>query len=247
MSYEILKKHRQVWERKKILQHLYIGWYKLILNNMNGHGPALEIGGGGGNFKEFFPDLISSDYTFCPWLDLNLDAHALPFQTNSLADIVVIDVLHHLARPALFIEEAQRVLRQNGRLIMLEPCISPVSFLIYNYLHQEDVDFSVDVLSKEMQWTKERKNPFEGNMAIPSRMFVREPDRFREQFPDFKIIRTTLSDFFVYPLSGGFEHPSLIPLSALSFLQFCEKLLMPLGAFFAFRMLIVLENKRNEQ
>ena len=33
--------------------------------------PALEIGSGGGNLKEFFPDVISSDFVFCEWIDLS--------------------------------------------------------------------------------------------------------------------------------------------------------------------------------
>ena len=127
---------------------------------------------------------------------------------------------------------------------MLEPCISPLSFLIYNYLHQEDVDFSPDVFSEGMWRSLEQKKPFDGNMAIPTRMFLREPNRFRQIFPQFDIIQISYSDYFVYPLSGGFEHPSLIPLFALPFLQFFEKLLQPLGPFLAFRLLIVLENKK---
>ncbi len=244
MSYEILKKHRRVWEKKKVLQRIYHNWYKLIIRNMAAQEPTLEIGGGGGNFKEFFPDLISSDYTFCPWLDLNLDAHDLPFRSGSLGNIVIIDVLHHLAGPVVFIKEAQRVLKPNGRLIMLEPCISPLSFLIYNFFHQEDVDFSFDVFSEEMWCAEEEKKPFDGNMAIPSRMFLREPEKFRKLFSEFEIIRTNYSDYFVYPLSGGFEHPSLIPLFSLSFLRGVEKFIQPLGSFFAFRLLIVLENRK---
>ncbi len=55
----------------------------------------LEIGGGGGNFKQFYPNLISSDFIFCEWVDINLDGHYLPFKKNSLGNIVMVDVLHH--------------------------------------------------------------------------------------------------------------------------------------------------------
>ena len=65
MSYEILKRHREIWQKKKVLRDIYHDWYRLIIENMADNRPALEIGSGGGNFKEFFPDVISSDYTFC--------------------------------------------------------------------------------------------------------------------------------------------------------------------------------------
>jgi len=245
MSYEILKKHRETWNRKKVLQRIYTGWYQRIIGNMILQGPTLEIGGGGGNLKEFYPDLISSDFTFCPWLDVNLDGHHLPFLSNSLANIVVIDVLHHLAKPVNFIREAQRVLKKDGRLLMFEPCISPASYLIYNYLHQEDVDFSPDVFSEEMWGGGDLKNPFDGNMAIPTSMFLRQAEKFRKYFPDFKIIETSCSDYFIYPLSGGFEHPNLIPGFFLPVMRFFERCMDPVGSFFAFRLLVVLANEKN--
>ena len=128
MSYEILKKHRTAWRKKKVLQRIYADWYKLIIKNTTDQGSTLEIGGGGGNFKEFFPDLISSDYTFCPWLDLTLDAHELPFQANSFGNIVIIDVLHHLARPTIFIKEAQRVLKRMAGSSCWSPVFRPCHF-----------------------------------------------------------------------------------------------------------------------
>ena len=195
MSYEILKKHRETWKKKEVLQRIYRDWYAQIIDNMMPQGPTLEIGGGGGNLKEFFPGLISSDFTFCPWLDVNLDGHYLPFRSRSLANIVVIDVLHHLAKPVIFIKEAQRVLKKNGRLLMLEPCISPISYLIYNYLHQEDVDFTADIFSEEMWGGGDLKNPFDGNMAIPSVMFLREVEKFRKYYDGFVIL------FLIFMLS----------------------------------------------
>jgi len=97
MSYEILKRHRKVWQDKKILRDIYYDWYRLILENMADNRPVLEIGSGSGNFKDFFPEVISSDFINCKWTDLSLDAHKLPFKKNSLGNIIFIDVLHHLA------------------------------------------------------------------------------------------------------------------------------------------------------
>ena len=242
MSYEILKRHRDIWQKKKVLRYIYHDWYRLIIENMADNRPVLEIGSGGGNFKEFFPDVISSDFIFCEWIDLNIDAHTLPFRQNSLGNIIFIDVLHHLANPVLFLSEAQRVLRNNGRLIMLEPYISPFSYIIYNYLHQEDVDFKIDVWNRRIA-SNNKKAPFDGNSAIPTIMFSKEIKKFQKEFPNLKVIKKELLTFILYPLSGGFDRKSYVSAGMLKYLGLIEKLLRPrpFGFIFALRTFVVLE------
>ena len=53
MSYEILKRHREIWQKKKILRDIYHDWYRLIVENMAGNRPVLEIGSGGGTLRNF--------------------------------------------------------------------------------------------------------------------------------------------------------------------------------------------------
>ena len=245
MSYEILKRHREIWQKKKVLRDIYHDWYRLIIENMANNKPVLEIGSGGGNFKEFFPDVISSDFVFCEWIDLSLDAHTLPFRTDSLGNIIFIDVLHHLANPVLFLSEAQRVLQNNGRLIMLEPYISPFSYIIYNYFHQEEVDFKIDVWNKRIA-SNNKKKAFDGNSAIPTIMFSKEIKRFREEFPNLQVIKKELLTFIFYPLSGGFDHKNFIPPFSVQYLNLIERILQPFGRIFAFRNFIVIEKGKKK-
>ncbi len=241
MSYKKLEEHRRIWKKKRLLRSLYHGWYKEIGRYIEERRPVLEIGAGGGNMTEFFPDMISSDYIFCPWLDLNLDAHELPIKTDSLGAIVAIDVLHHLAEPILFLQEARRSLVKQGRLIMLEPFISPWSFPIYRFLHPEDVDLSWDpFLPRRGQ---REKKPFEGNMAIASILFWRNKKKLKRYLPDLQVIKIHFSDFFLYPLSGGFDHPSLCPDMLASSVRHLERLARPAARFLAYRMLIVMERR----
>jgi len=169
-----------------------------------------------------------------------LDAHALPFRNNSLGNIIFIDVLHHLDSPVHFFEEAQRVLENNGRLIMLEPYISHFSYFIYNYFHQEDVDFKIDVLSNNTI-QRNKQEAFDGNSAIPTKIFSKEVERFRRKFKHLRILKRTLLSFILYPLSGGFARKCFVPDRALWCFYFIEKILKPFGRLFAFRMFVVIE------
>lgn len=243
MSYEILKKHRERWDHKKILRDIYTDWYQTIIENITKDGRTLEIGSGGGNLKKYCSGLITSDCVYCEWLDVILDAHKLPYSDNSLDNIIIIDVLHHLECPYLFLQEVQRVLKNKGRLIMLEPYISPFSYLIYNYFHQEGMDFGFDAFDRGGDIERHYKKPFDGNNAIPKIIFFKELKKFNNEFPSFQIVKQKLISFIFYPLSGGYEHKCLVPNWSVPVFLFLERVLSLFPRLFAFRMFLVLELK----
>ena len=237
-SLDILAERRRIWRSKKILGRLYHTWYGHIANALR-PGNTLELGGGSGNLREFFPDTISSDILFAPWLDAVLDAHVLPFKDESLHNIVLFDVIHHLTEPAHFFSEAERVLTKKGRIIAMEPYISWASLLVYKYLHTEGMVWQIDPF--KMSRPEREKDPFHGNQAIPTLIFKKYRERFIRDFPRLKIIREKKTDFVIYPLSGGFHNPSLCPLFLWPVLEYLEKLLRPLDRFIAFRLFVVIE------
>ncbi|MBK6876271.1 MAG: hypothetical protein IPG99_07425 [Ignavibacteria bacterium] len=112
MEEDILLKHREVWNKKKILRDIYEEWYRMIIADLSKvEGPTVELGAGSGNFKEFYPQAISADIEKRDWIDMSFDAHEMPFEDSSVANIVKIDVLHHLADPFGFLH-ASRVLKR---------------------------------------------------------------------------------------------------------------------------------------
>ena len=234
----ILNERKQIWKSKKILKRLYHNWSRIIGSALR-PGSILEIGGGSGNLKAFFKDAISSDVVFVPWIDAVLDAHHLPFHNATFDNMILFDVLHHLHDPAQFFSEAQKVLKRKGRIVLMEPYISLVSFLVYQFLHHEGMDWNIDPFKKEC--LKKNRNHLHGNQAIPTLIFERYKNRFEKDFPGLKTIKKERMDFIIYPLSGGFHNPSLCPLFLYSTLEYLEKILHPLNRFLAFRLLVVLE------
>lgn len=234
---DLLEERRMKWESKEILRKLYSEWYALMGAWIR-PGVVLELGGGSGNLKEFFPEAISSDVVFAPWLDAVLDAHRLPFREETIDSIVLFDVLHHLSAPAAFFFEAERVLKPEGRIVMMEPCVSWASFWVYKFFHQEGLQRGkYPLLRREPD---SGRDPFEGNQAIPSLIFGRDRRFFMGQHPRLKILREEKTDFLMYPLSGGFHHRSLCPSFLFGLLERGEKFLRPLKECLAFRVLLVL-------
>ena len=146
-QYSVLVERRERWKSKRILKRLYHNWYRLIKNALR-PGSILEIGGGSGNLKAFLPDAISSDVVFTPWIDAVLDAHSLPFHNGTFDNIILFDVLHHLHDPPHFFPKTQDVLKHKGRIILMEPYTSWVSFFIYRFLHHEDLSLNINPLNK---------------------------------------------------------------------------------------------------
>lgn len=239
----ILEERRRAWESKEIIRRLYGKWYDLIKDALK-PGRTLELGGGSGNLREFLPEAITSDIVFAPWLDAVMDAQALPFKEESLDNIVLFDVLHHLESPVSFFRELERVLRPKGRVVMMEPYVSWLSFPVYRWLHAEGMTWSVDPLQKG---TGEGKEPFEGNQAVPTLLFGKHRKRFSRLFPSLRIAREEKMDILIYPMSGGFHHPSICPIFLWKLFEVGEHLLKPFREYLAFRLFVVLENQRGSE
>ena len=231
--------HRTVWHDKPVLRTIYHDFYRRI-GEWLVSGPTLELGCGCGNFKEFLSSAIALDIVPAPWLDAVADAHALPFADESVSNIVLIDVIHHLAEPRRFLGEAERVLTPGGRLLLIEPAITVASWFFYRFLHPERVDFSVDPLTDVDEGSK--KDPYDGNQAIPTILFTGNDKRLREATPMLTLQHRSYLSLCAYPLSGGFRRWSLVPNALARPLLKLESGLTPaIGRWTAFRLFVVME------
>lgn len=236
-----LHDYREVWQRKPALRAVYADMHERIAE-VCGRGPTLEIGGGIGNLKGRIDDLISSDIQQGAYQDLVADAQRLPFASGSLGNIVMVDVLHHLEFPALFLAEAARVLRERGRIVLIEPAITAGSTLFYRFLHQEPVDMSADPLVKGLP--RPDRDPYDSNQAIPTLLVTRDRNRLQAEFPGLAVHEVRWFAFLAYPLTGGFKRWSLLSEAmALRLLRWERAFEARLGRSFGFRMMIVIEKR----
>ena len=222
------------------LNYIYKKFHEEIKSKLV-DGVSLEIGSGSSNYKEFDRNIITSDIIYDKRLDFVFDALRIPFKDSSISNLILFDVLHHIEKPLDFLSEADRVLRTNGRIILVEPYVSPFSWLIYKLFHDEDTSFRFD-LESPFSKQAEKKQPFDGNQAIPSSIFFRKKEIIRNKFPFFKVINCEKRSLFSYPLTFGLKSKGFFP---LSFTQFIYKIGAPfgplLGSLFAFRMFVVVE------
>ena len=237
MSLERLHEHRRLWEAKPVLARVYEPWFSALLDAVPRGGRVLEAGAGPGFLKdaarERRPDLrwIASDLLRTPWNDLAADAGRLPLAAGSVDAVAGLDVLHHLAAPAAFFAEAARVLRTAGTLALVEPWITPLSWVVYRFFHQEDCRLSVDPWDP---FPGSGKDSFDGDAAVPWKI-VREtpPARWRELglLPP----RVARLNAFAYLLSLGFRPGSLLPEPLVGAMMGVDRATQPIAPLAALR------------
>lgn len=238
-----LTRHRKIWKEKKIIREVYSGWYKKILRNLNrSKGITLELGAGSGNFKEFKPDVTASDIEYCQWLDVCFDAHHIPFKAGSVGNIVMTDVLHHLAHPLHFFKEASRVLEKGGRIVLVEPFPTTFSLFIYKRYHPEPFIMDRDYFGESSAGMLPKKDPWEANQAAAYLLFFKYREKFLHYFDgNFSFVKRKKMSCILYPASGGFENKTMIPDFLIPIFKLLEILLVPLRGLLAFRCYLVLE------
>jgi hypothetical protein len=243
-AHEQLLRHRRVWEQKAILRRVYKEeFFARLLASRRPGGLSVEVGGGPGFFKQFAPDIVSTDLIWCPWLDAIADAQQLPFRSNSVANIFGLDMLHHLATPMTFLGEVSRVLVRGGRLILVEPWITPFSYFIFRFLHQERCDLSETPWTQNQAGAGPEKMAFDGNQAIPYLLFgPKHRSSTLSSLPGLKLLTLEPFCLFAYLLSGGFKPMNLLPESLYPALSKFERATSPLWhRVAALRVLLVLE------
>lgn len=131
--------------------------------------PILEIGSGAGFLDEYIPNLIASELLALPDIDAVLDAQSIPLLDGTLGAVVMINVFHHLPQPRSFFAEITRCVEPGGRVVMIEPWVTPFATLVYSSLHHEP--FLPDVTT----WEFGSNTPLSSaNGALPWIVFVRD-------------------------------------------------------------------------
>ena len=169
------------------------------------NGKTVELGSGGGFFKEIFPEALTSDISDFPWTDMTFSGLDMPFQNQEVAAIFMLDTFHHFPRPEEFLREASRILVPGGKIIMIEPANSTWGRFIYRRFHHEPFE-------PTSTWTFPETGPLAGaNGALPWIIFDRDRQKFEEKFPELRIEKISHHTPFRYLLSGGVSLRSLAP------------------------------------
>jgi len=198
---------RRIISSKPFLKAIYDEWYSLLARELpDGAGDVLELGSGAGYCDRYINGLITSEVFPSPSVKLVVDGEHIPFEDGSLRALVFTDVLHHMPDVRQFFSEAVRCLRPGGKILMIEPWVTPWSRFVYRRFHHEPF------LPEAQDWSFPLTGPLSGaNGAIPWIVFVRDRKLFESEFPELRIEKVVPFLPFRYLVSGGVGMRSLMP------------------------------------
>lgn len=236
-SVEATLRHRYIIQEKSFLKNIYLAWYASILASLGEKrsGAILELGSGGGFFKEVFSGLITSEIFHIQFVDVVLDGLSLPFGKGALNGIVMVDVFHHLPDVRRFLGRAARCVKPGGMIVMIEPWVTPWSRMVYARLHHEPFDPGAGY------WHFQDGGRMSGaNSALPWIVFDRDRCGFEQEFPEWRIQDIVLHTPFAYLLSGGLSFRNVIPGALFGPIARIEDKIKPWMKYFAMFAKIVL-------
>lgn len=234
------------FNNKKLLRPYYANIFSKISHNLSMvSGENLEIGTGTAISKEFLTGISykTSDAIETRFSDQIIDAQKLPFKPNSFANIFGVDVLHHLSRPFDFFKEAERVLHAGGKVVLVEPAITPFSWFIYRYFHGEEMKWNVRI-GTNVDFSG--PHVMDANNAIPSKIFGNEVRGDLSQFGIKLDYRTFLFSGLSMLITGGINSKFYLPVSVKALkkiIMYEERIPRFIKKIFFLRILIILEAK----
>ena len=226
----------EILKTKRLLLRWYEYIYEFMAESIVAGRRNLEIGSGASLLYERIPYLIKSNILVLRGNDLAFSALNMPFKDNTFDNIILIDVFHHLDDPAFFIEEAKRTLRNGGRLLLCDPYLSCVSFMLWKYLHPEGCDTSMVGFKKE-----NINSLLDANSASATNIFCRDLGKLNTYASGFKVIDIRYHTKFYYWLAGGYNFPQFLPTCMSWLIDFMESAFSRLNKFMASFLFVVLE------
>jgi len=241
LHHELIEKNHKYWNSKPLLQLVYADFYRSIEQHLSKipNRKIVELGSGLGNIHEIIPSCIRTDLFPYPWIDQIENAYQLSFEDETVTDLILTDVFHHLQYPGTALNEFDRVLRKGGRVIMLEPCLSLLGCIVYGFFHEEPIAITkkIDWFSPD-EWSPDQIDYYaaQGNAT---RVFVGKS--FLTRLKNWKKVEFIRFSALAYAASGGYSISQLYPTKMLPLLKKAEKLLDRLPILFATRLLVILE------
>ena len=238
-----IKKNLVSWRNKPLLRDIYIAFHKLIAKHLSRGLDAytVELGSGIGNIKEVIPNCIRTDLSPKPWIDRVENAYYLSFSDNTVDNLILFDVFHHLRYPGTSLKEFHRVLAPNGRVIIFDPCMSILGLIVFGLFHHEGLGLGNGIRMFAPKGWSSNKDLYYAAQGNASRIFIGR--KYQSFLEDWRVVTKQRISAISYVASGGYSKPQLYPDIAFPLMKVVDRMCDMVPLIFATRLLVILEKK----
>jgi SAM-dependent methyltransferase len=249
-SPDLIDVHRRVLESKPMIRGVFEEIYRLCRTlderYLSGDGLRVEVGAGISLMHEVYQEVLATDVKASPYVQLVVDALAMPFDAGSVRTIYGINCFHHFADPDRFFDELERVVVAGGGAVLVDPYHGPFARWLYPRL------FTTERYDpNQANWTapgSDMGTMTGANQALTYVVFVRGRERLAETHPGLELVGTLpITNYPRYLLSGGLNFRQLAPTIAIGPLKVVERAMRPLGRALALHHAIVIRKRSTDR
>ena len=186
--------------------------YEIVNQELETFDSILEVGAGAAISNIFVSrNIVRTD--ILPFNEFNVlgdcAMERLPFKDSSFDAVLAFDSIHHSEQPSKAILELLRVTRKGGKIILVEPFVSLLSYLPYKIFHHEDTSWNFKEQGS-IELSLQNHNPETGDQGV-SRFIINQLSNWRStNFPKLTVSTTYLSPFSFFA-TGGVSRPLKTP------------------------------------
>lgn len=203
----------------------------------------IELGAGAG-FSQFYlkQKIILSDVIKRDYIDEKIDAMDIQLPDNSVDVFICSHMIHHVAKPTLFLKALEKKLIPGGLVLIQEINTSFIMRLILYIMKHEGYSYKKDVFDED-NVANDPSDPWSANCAIPELLFNNQT-QFEKVVP-LKVVHNSLNEFLIFPLSGGVIAKAKtidLPRTVLKLVDLFDQLMVKIfPGLFAFGRSVVLQ------
>ena len=165
----------------------------------------VELGCGAGLSKEFIHSdkFVMTDVARHEWVEKYVDAMNIDYPNNSVDVFICSHMIHHISNPAVFLDAISKKLKPRGRVIIQDIYTCLLMKFALRLMRHEGWSDTVDVFDRTTV-CNDPSDAWSANCSVPKLLFFgKSGGVFEQEFPQYKIIKKSRNECFLFFLSGG--------------------------------------------
>ena len=232
-------------EKKNNLEFLLYKRFNWMNRYIKKGSKVIDLGSGAGLIEFFIKEkILLTDVKMQEFIHKKIDALNIDLPDNSVDVFICSHMIHHISHPVKFLKSLEKKLVGGGLILIQDINTSFFMRVLLYLMRHEGFSYNNDVFDESITYSNSN-DPWEANCAIPQLLF-QDGKLFEKKVP-LKILKNSLNEFLLLPLSGGVIAKSKtieLPIFVLKLIDLFDKVMIYFfPKLFAFGRSVVLKKE----